>query len=71
MLRIFLFLATNLAVIAVASITLSILGVGSYLEQGQSGLNLGNLLVFCLVFGMAGSFVSLLLSKFFTVPSID
>lgn len=64
MLRIFLFLATNLAVIAVASITLSILGVGSYLEQGQSGLNLGNLLVFCLVFGMAGSFVSLLLSKF-------
>lgn len=61
MLRIFLFLATNLAVVAVASVTLSLLGVGSYLERG--GLNLSNLLVFCLVFGMAGSIVSLLLSK--------
>ncbi len=59
--RIFLFLATNLAVIALASITLNILGVGSYLDG--SGLNLGSLLVFCAVFGFAGSFVSLLLSK--------
>lgn len=64
MMRIVLFLATNLAVILVASITLSLLGVGSYFEQSGSGLNLGNLMVFCLVFGMAGSFISLLLSKF-------
>merc|ERR1712000_766704 len=63
MLRIVLFLATNLAVIFVASITLSLLGVGSYLQSSGTGLNLGNLLVFCLVFGMAGSVVSLLLSK--------
>ena len=61
MLRIVLFLLTNLAVILVASITLSILGVGSYFEG--AGLNLSNLMVFCLVFGMAGSIVSLLLSK--------
>ncbi|MDO6680714.1 MULTISPECIES: protease HtpX [unclassified Oceanobacter] len=61
MLRIILFLATNLAVILVASITLSILGVGSYFSQ--QGLDFGNLLIFCLVFGMAGSAVSLLLSK--------
>ncbi|TPD55201.1 MAG: protease HtpX, partial [Thalassolituus maritimus] len=33
MLRIFLFLATNLAVILVASITLSLLGVDSYFQQ--------------------------------------
>ncbi|MCG8538234.1 MAG: protease HtpX, partial [Pseudomonadales bacterium] len=33
MLRILLFLGTNLAVIAVASITLSLLGVPGYLQQ--------------------------------------
>jgi heat shock protein HtpX len=69
MMRIFLFLATNLAVIAVASITLSLLGVGSYLEQGNN-LNLTNLLAFCLVFGMAGSIVSLLISKWMAKRSM-
>lgn len=64
MLRIGLFLLTNLAVIFVASITLNLLGVGSYLDQSGSGLNLGNLLIFCAVFGFAGSFISLFLSKF-------
>ncbi|NBC03183.1 MAG: M48 family metalloprotease, partial [Bacteroidetes bacterium] len=59
--RVLLFLATNLAIIIVASVTLSLLGVGSYLEG--SGLNLQALLIFCFIFGMGGSFVSLLLSK--------
>ncbi|WP_257283587.1 protease HtpX [Endozoicomonas sp. SESOKO1] len=59
--RILLFLATNMAVLLLASITLNILGVGSYLNH--QGLNMGSLLVFCAVFGFAGSFVSLLLSK--------
>ncbi|WP_330926153.1 protease HtpX [Candidatus Sororendozoicomonas aggregata] len=59
--RILLFLGTNLAVIALASITLSLLGVGNYITS--QGLNLSNLLVFCAVFGFAGSFVSLFLSK--------
>lgn len=63
MLRIGLFLLTNLAVIIVASITLNLLGVGSYLEQSGSGLNLSNLLIFCAVFGFAGSLISLLMSK--------
>lgn len=61
MLRIALFLLTNIAVVAVASVTLSLLGVGSYMTQ--QGLDFNALLVFCLVFGMAGSVVSLLLSK--------
>jgi hypothetical protein len=52
--RVLLFLATNLAIIVVASITLSILGVGSFLDETGTGLNLQNLLIFCLVFGMAG-----------------
>ncbi|GAA5317093.1 MAG: protease HtpX [Candidatus Pelagadaptatus aseana] len=63
MLRIGLFLLTNLAVILMASITLNILGVGSYLDASGSGLNLNNLLVFCAVFGFSGSIISLLLSK--------
>jgi heat shock protein HtpX len=69
MMRIVLFLVTNLAVIAVASITLSLLGVGRYLEAGNN-LNLTNLLAFCLIFGMAGSFVSLLISKWMAKRSM-
>jgi heat shock protein HtpX len=63
-LRIGLFLLTNLAVIVVASITLNLLGVGSYLDQSGTGLNLTNLLIFCAVFGFSGSLISLFLSKF-------
>nr|WP_208022256.1 protease HtpX [Aestuariicella hydrocarbonica] len=59
-----MFLLTNFAVILIASITLNLLGVGSYLESSGSGLNLTNLLVFCAVFGFSGSLVSLFLSKF-------
>jgi heat shock protein HtpX len=68
MMRIVLFLATNLAVILVASITLKLLGVESYLAG--SGLNYGSLLVFCAVFGFAGSFISLFLSKTIAKMSI-
>ena len=62
MMRILLFLATNLAIVLVASITLSLLGVGS-IHDGQGGMNLQALLIFCAVIGFAGSFVSLFLSK--------
>ena len=61
MMRILLFLGTNLAVVLVASVTLQLLGVGSYLQG--SGINMTSLLIFCFVFGMAGSLVSLFLSK--------
>ena len=63
MLRIALFLLTNLAIVLVASITLSLLGFEGYLAANGVDLNLSSLLVFCFIFGMAGSFVSLLLSK--------
>lgn len=59
--RIGLFLLTNIAVIAVAMLVMNILGVGSYM-QGTS-LNLSNLFMFALIFGFAGSFVSLAMSK--------
>ena len=58
MMRIGLFLLTNLAVMLVASITLKLLGVDRF-----TGANYGSLLVFCGIFGMVGSIVSLLLSK--------
>ncbi len=64
MMRIGLFLLTNIAVIALASVTLSFFGVGSMLQANGVNLDLGNLLVFCALFGFIGSFVSLLLSKF-------
>lgn len=61
--RVGLFLLTNVAVILVASITLSLLGVGSFLDESGTGLNLQSLLIFCFVFGMTGAVISLLLSK--------
>ncbi|MFL0809200.1 MAG: protease HtpX [Agarilytica sp.] len=61
--RIGLFLMTNLAIIVVASITLNLLGVGSYLDQSGTGLNLSALLIFCAVFGISGALVSLFMSK--------
>ena len=56
--RILLFLATNLAVIFVASFTLRLLGVDSYLAQ--NGIQYGSLLAFATVFGFAGAIVSLI-----------
>ena len=63
MTRIVLFLLTNIAVLAIASVTLSVLGVPGWLASKGIYANLGNLLIFSAVFGMAGSFVSLLISK--------
>lgn len=63
MMRVLLFLGTNLAVLVVAGITLSLLGVPGYLQQGGTQLDLQSLLIFCAVFGFAGSFISLFLSK--------
>ena len=63
MMRIVLFLATNLAVLAVASISLSMLGDTGHSQQNRASINLKPLLIYCAVFGFAGSFISLLLSK--------
>src|SRR5438477_7903750 len=59
--RIVLFLATNLAVVLVMSIVLSLLGVNRYLTA--NGLDLGTLMVFSLVVGFTGAIFSLLISK--------
>ena len=61
--RVFLFLATNLAIIVVLSITLRLLGVERILDEQGVDLNLNALLIFAGVFGFGGSFISLALSK--------
>ena len=60
--RILLFVATNLAVMITLSIVLSLLGFTGYLTP--DGLNYSALMAFCLVWGMGGAFISLLMSRF-------
>jgi heat shock protein HtpX len=59
--RIFLFLATNLAVMLVLGIAASVLGLNRFLEP--QGLNIGALMGFSLLMGFGGAFISLLMSK--------
>jgi heat shock protein HtpX len=59
--RIFLFLAVNILVVATVSILLHVFNVGSYIQP--YGLDYNALMMFCLIWGMAGSFISLALSR--------
>lgn len=61
--RVFLFIATNLAIVLILSIVLSLLGVDSLLDAQGSGLDMNSLLIFAAVFGFGGSFISLAFSK--------
>lgn len=61
--RIFLFLMTNIAVLAVLGIVLRLLGVDRILDESGSGLNYQSLLIFSAVFGFGGAFISLAISK--------
>jgi heat shock protein HtpX len=68
--RIVLFLATNLAVILLASVTFRVLGLEEFMYQQGIGINLTGMLVFAAVFGMGGSFFSLLISKWMAKKSV-
>ncbi|HEC74954.1 MAG TPA: protease HtpX [Methylophaga aminisulfidivorans] len=61
--RIFLFIATNLAVVAVLSITMRLLGIDSLLDQQGVNLDMTSLLVYAAVIGFSGSLISLFISK--------
>jgi len=67
--RIFLFILTNIAVLAVISITLRILGVDRWVEANGS-INFTSLLVLSAVIGFAGSIVSLFMSKWMAKQSV-
>jgi heat shock protein HtpX len=61
--RIFLFVLTNLAVLLVLAGVVRLLGIERILDERGVGLDLQALLLVSLVFGMGGSVISLLLSK--------
>ena len=66
--RIVLFLATNMAIVLVLSVTMRLLGVEPYLNA--NGLNLTSLLIFAAVMGFGGSFISLAISKWMAKRSM-
>ncbi|MBI4386163.1 MAG: protease HtpX [Elusimicrobia bacterium] len=59
--RIFLFVAVNILILLTISITLQVLGVRPYLTH--YGIDYRALMMFCLVWGMGGAFISLALSR--------
>ncbi|MGZ8152560.1 MAG: protease HtpX [Methylovulum sp.] len=63
MMRIFLFLATNAAILVVISIVFNLLGIKSSLDAQGVNIDLNALLVISAVIGMTGSFISLAMSK--------
>jgi heat shock protein HtpX len=59
--RVLLLIATNLAVMVVLSIVVSVLGLDRWLTA--EGIDYGSLLWFSAIFGFGGAFISLLMSK--------
>jgi heat shock protein HtpX len=63
MMRIFLFLATNVAIMVVISIVFNLLGLSGVLDAQGIDLDLNALLVMSALIGMTGSVISLAMSK--------
>jgi heat shock protein HtpX len=63
MLRILLFLATNIAIMVLISIILNLVGFNGFMAANGVDLNLQSLLVYSMVIGFTGSIISLLMSK--------
>ena len=61
--RIFLFLATNIAIMLVITIMIHIFGLGQILDEQGVDVDLTSLLMLSAVVGMTGSIISLALSK--------
>ena len=67
--RVFLLLATNLAVMLMLSVVLSLLGVSGYIDR-FGNLDFVALAIFCFVWGMGGAFLSLLISRWVAKRSL-
>ena len=63
MLRIVLFLGTNIAVMVLLGTIFSLFGIGGLLQENGVDLDLQALLIYSAVIGFAGSLISLFLSK--------
>ncbi len=59
--RVFLFILTNLAIMTMLVIVMSLLGLDRYV--GPAGLDIQALAIFCLFWGMGGAFISLQMSR--------
>jgi heat shock protein HtpX len=70
MLRILLFLGTNIAIIALISITFRLLGIEGLLQANGVDLNLNALLLYSALIGFSGSLISLFLSKWLAKRSM-
>lgn len=70
MLRIGLFLLTNVAILILAGTVLNLIGFNGIMEENGVDLNLNALLIFCAIFGFGGSFISLLISKWMAKRSM-
>jgi heat shock protein HtpX len=66
--RIILFLATNMAILAVLSVSMRLLGIDQYMAA--TGQDPGALLVFAAILGFGGSLISLAMSKFMAKRSM-
>ncbi|WJG09530.1 protease HtpX [Aliiglaciecola sp. LCG003] len=64
MLRVMLFLGTNIAIIALLSLTFSLFGFQGLLADNGVDLDLQALLIYAVIIGFSGAFISLFLSKF-------
>jgi len=69
MLRIILFIATNLAVMVLLTIVVKVTGLDVY-AYNRNGINLQGLLIMAAVMGMGGSFISLAMSKWIAKASV-
>ena len=70
MLRIFLFLGTNLAIMAILALVMQLLGLEGILAANGVDLNINSLLIMSAVIGFAGSFISLFISKWMAKRSM-
>lgn len=63
MMRFFLFIATNIAIMLVISVVFSVLGLSGVMNVQGTGLNLTALLAMSAIIGVTGSAISLAMSK--------
>ncbi|MEW8254048.1 MAG: protease HtpX [Candidatus Thiodiazotropha taylori] len=70
MMRIALFLGTNMAILALISITFRLLGIEGLLMQNGIDLDINALLVYSAVIGFSGSLISLFISKWMAKRSM-
>ncbi|MGH8583808.1 MAG: protease HtpX [Gammaproteobacteria bacterium] len=70
MIRILLFVVTNLAILLLLSLVLKLSGLEQMLAAQGAGMNLTSLLIMAAVVGMSGSFISLLISKWMAKRSM-